>query len=115
MALYEICVKIGDRRNSESSAHLFVRLNGRSNRVPRQKLVANLVEDDNGNRTRYAHASRCVFSELHFLPKLFGRHIFKIRGPSLRDVTSIVIETDALLEEDSVYIDDIAVEVAVAE
>jgi hypothetical protein len=95
LAVYEVVVELGETPSSSTGANLFIRINGRTNRVPRQKLVANIVETADGRRLRYLAGTK---------------NVFKIRGPSLTHVHSVVIESDGITEDDGCLIKSVSVE-----
>ncbi|CAL1540467.1 unnamed protein product [Lymnaea stagnalis] len=94
--LYKVSVTTGDVKNAGTDAKVFVKLKGVRGKLPKTRLTKKAGSVKSGKK----------------VPFRFTRgscHVFKIWGPNIGDLKSLVVETSALKKEEAWFLREIEV------
>ncbi|CAG5136848.1 unnamed protein product, partial [Candidula unifasciata] len=94
--MYKVAVTTGDLKNSGTDAKVFIKLKGTKGKVPKTRLTkrAGSVKSAKNVAFRFTKGST---------------HVFKIWGPNIGTLRSLVIETSALKKEEAWNLQEVEV------
>ncbi|KAK7479808.1 hypothetical protein BaRGS_00028988 [Batillaria attramentaria] len=94
--LYKVAVTTGDQKNAGTDAKVFIKIKGLKGKLPKTRLTkkAGSVKSNKGVAFRFAKGST---------------HVFKIRGPNIGDIQSLMIETSATKKEEAWFLQEVEI------
>ncbi|GFN87704.1 fibronectin type iii domain-containing protein 1 [Plakobranchus ocellatus] len=94
--LYKIAVTTGDLKNCGTDAKVFIKLKGLRGKLPKTRLTKKAGSVKSGKKVAFRFAKGST-------------HVFKIWGPNIGDLKSMVIETSALKREEAWFLQEVEV------
>lgn len=94
--LYKVFVTTADKKGASTDAKVFISLKGTKSKITRTRLTkkAGSVKSNKGVAFKFSKGTT---------------HMFKIRGPELGDIKSLVMEHDGIKKEDGWFLQEVEV------